>query len=138
MNRSHKASLLTSTLCTTLLVSGIVHANAEVKLVNASLNAFYDYQQLLSNSQVNGSQLLAAKRKEHTLAQSNLLSSAKPTENITHSNCSNRKKNHLYELSAIFNDKLHLFLASFNQRSTFTAAKSRQTDNPIDDHDFKS
>ncbi|WP_448546757.1 hypothetical protein [Thalassotalea fusca] len=53
---------------------------------------------------------------------SNKIADNKPKENFQHT-CGSKKKNEIYELTAIFNDKLQMFLSYFGDTPSYQTAK---------------
>ncbi|MEW6989301.1 hypothetical protein AADZ91_01315 [Colwelliaceae bacterium 6441] len=62
-----------------------------------------------------------------------ILSPEAQTNQVAHKQCKTKKKNELYELSAIFNDKLQIFLAYFDDSRIYRIAekKAEKNDRPL-------
>ncbi len=62
-------------------------------------------------------------------SQQQPLLSKSSSDNSVHRTCKTKKKNELYELSAIFNDKLQMFLSYFDEHQSYKmAGKSESAD----------
>lgn len=53
------------------------------------------------------------------------------SKKVMYKNCQAKKKNELYELSAIFNDKLQLFLSSIYDSKNYDVAEKQNTNNDL-------
>ncbi|MCO4800224.1 MAG: hypothetical protein KC484_13500 [Colwelliaceae bacterium] len=50
---------------------------------------------------------------------------------VEHKSCKTKKKNEIYELSAIFNDRLQLFLSYIDSTQTYKNSDKKNTDNDL-------
>ncbi len=124
-----------------------------VSAFSAALICSSVYAAPKSHSDVKQQMLANGKLMSYTMANSNLIVSYNTTANssffirsrinsltqasplelkreqskeVVNSSCNTRKKNELYELSAIFNDKLQLFLSYFDERPLYSAVKKHK------------
>ncbi|GLX79365.1 hypothetical protein tinsulaeT_27050 [Thalassotalea insulae] len=115
MKHSAKAYLLTSSCCAALFACSFVYAASKAHIS-------HEMQQTTDKKQKNTSSLLFRTSAIRYQGYNPLLVTKPSQEEITYNQCNAKKKNELYELSAIFNDKLQLFLAYFDDRPIYNVA----------------
>jgi len=129
--RSLKNTLLISgTLSAILLVSNLAYATPKNSAVFEKQIPQYSTSMLFIpqlESEGRNKIHLSSQKTVDDFAQSFL--SNPSSKEITHKSCGTKKKNRLYELSAIFNDKLQLFLAHFAEPKTYKLAKALKNKN---------
>lgn len=88
--------------------------------------------QFAAHAKSEGITILYSTSKQMLYIQDKPIQPNASIEPVTHKACaSSKKKNELYELSAIFNDKLQLFLSYFDEHPTYQIAEKTTNKNDL-------
>lgn len=123
-----KTLLLTSVLTLACAVANATHKNSPT---NQNHLIQQGYMLFLPNIESEGKNTLQLEAKKIAYSHENSYLPRISSKKVMYKNCQSKKKNELYELSAIFNDKLQLFLSSIYDSKNFDVAEKDNTNNDL-------
>lgn len=122
-----KTLLVTSVLTLACAVAHAAHNNSST---NDDYIIQQGYMLFIPNIESEGKSTLRLEAKKIAYSYENSFLPKISSKKVMYKSCQSKKKNELYELSAIFNDKLQLFLASFYDSKNFEVA-DKNTNNDL-------
>jgi len=109
-------------------------ANAAYKnnaSIDQKLILQHNYMLFILNLESEGKNTLQIETKKIAYSHELPLLPRVSSKKIMYKNCQAKKKNELYELSAIFNDKLQLFLSYIDDSKNYNIVEKKNNDNDL-------
>ncbi|MDO6444645.1 hypothetical protein Q4493_02535 [Colwellia sp. 1_MG-2023] len=78
-----------------------------------------------------GAKSIMIETKKIAYSHDNFVLPKVSSKKVTYKGCQSKKKNELYELSAIFNDKLQMFLSYIDDSKSFNVAEKKDSSNDL-------
>lgn len=128
-----KTLLLTSTL--TFVCAVVNAAQKNTTHLDEQYIQQHGYMLFIPNLESEGKNTLQLETKKIVYSQKHsLLPKALPkttSKKVMYKSCPSKKKNELYELSAIFNDKLQMFLSYIDDSKRYSIVEKKNNKNDI-------
>jgi hypothetical protein len=124
-----KTLFLTGTLTFVCAVANAAHKNDAY--ISQILNQHNGYMLFIPNLESEGKNTLQLEAKKIAYAHELPLLPRASSKKVIYKSCQTKKKNELYELSAIFNDKLQLFLSYIDNSKNYDVAEKQNTSNDL-------
>ncbi len=132
MKHLNKALLLASSAAAMLIACSAAHASKAIEFAEQQTPKDKShFVGLMPQSDMNNQHNIIYAPKRIRYSVSLLSPTIATAKKASHGGCNAKKKNELYELSAIFNDKLQLFLSYFDEPHSYTLAEKQDQSSDV-------
>lgn len=119
----------------TLLITGVFTlactvanaTNHKITAVNEKIIQQDDLLMFVVNVENNAKKSVEIATKKIAYTHKNFILPSISSKKVTYKSCQSKKKNELYELSAIFNDKLQMFLSYIDNAKDYAIAEKKDS-----------
>jgi hypothetical protein len=123
----------------TLLITGVFTlactvanaTNNKITAVNEKVIQQDDLLMLVVNVENNAKNSVEIETKKIAYSRENFILPSISSKKVSYKSCQPKKKNELYELSAIFNDKLQMFLSYIDNAKDYPVAEKKDSSNDL-------